>query len=141
PALVDQGRHLLLWIQLDVVGAELLALAQVDEFGLVREALEIERDARAIGRGRAVIGVEDSLGHARFLGLEIGLRSPIAAACGRAKGMAQPLNSRLGTKRPASIKACSAGVDTRPSRALRCGWRPKRATTSRCPRACSALNS
>jgi hypothetical protein len=42
---------------------------------------------------------------------------------------------RVWTSWPFARYSSSSGVDCRPRISLRCGWRPKRAITSRCPRA------
>jgi hypothetical protein len=60
PVPVDlEHRHQALRIERAIVVGLLLAVAQVDRAAFVIDALEVERDAHAVGGGRAEIIVED----------------------------------------------------------------------------------
>ena len=54
---VDQRRHEALRIVLEVIGADLLALAQVHVVLFRLQPLHVQRDTHAIGGGRAEVGV------------------------------------------------------------------------------------
>src|SRR5580658_10935774 len=62
----DQHRHQRLRIDGAIFRTQVMALREIHALLLVLEALEVERDAHAKGRGTAEIAVEFETGHGRY---------------------------------------------------------------------------